>query len=74
MRCPVCGEEVSRECVDVEIGFVYGPYGCECGWSEDPEYNLLSPKHKEGCDQWGYYYPTVSNKNGGVMRNETDRN
>jgi hypothetical protein len=39
LQCPKCGEPCDRESVDVGIGVVYGPWGCICGWSQDPEYD-----------------------------------
>lgn len=41
--CPKCGEECYRDEVDVEVGVIYGPWGCPaCGWSSDPEYDASS--------------------------------
>jgi hypothetical protein len=48
MICPDCGENCSRESVDIGVGTVYGTWGCYCGWSED---------QIEGCDQWGMRTP-----------------
>ena len=42
MTCPMCGEECDRYSVNVEVGIIHGPYGCYCGWSEDPRYNKFS--------------------------------
>ena len=39
MDCPKCGEECYRNEVDVGVGVIHGPYGCMCGWSEDPRYD-----------------------------------
>lgn len=39
MNCPKCGEDCCRDEVDVGVGIIYGPYGCSCGWSEDPYYD-----------------------------------
>lgn len=40
MNCPKCGEEdLYRDEVDVGVGIIYGPYGCMCGWSENPYYD-----------------------------------
>ena len=61
--CPNCGETgLWRESVDVGVGVIYGPYGCDCcGWSEDEAYNLASgPKVSDTgapVDQWGGVYP-----------------
>lgn len=42
--CPNCKNEAWRESADVGVGIIYGPWGCECGWSEDDEYNTLTGK------------------------------
>jgi len=39
MDCPKCGHECMRDDVDVGVGVIYGPWGCYCGWSEDPRYD-----------------------------------
>ena len=65
MNCPKCECECFRDSVDVEVGVIYGPYGCpECGWSESPEYDRsegLSPAQKKYpkyyVDQWGGMTP-----------------
>lgn len=62
MNCPKCdSEEVWRESVDVEVGVIHVPYGCEeCGWSEDNQYDQSEgTKYSKGCltDQWGNLYP-----------------
>jgi hypothetical protein len=59
--CPNCGGETWRDEVDVEVGIIYGPYGCPCGWSEWDEYDQTKgPTAASGkrTDQWGYLYPT----------------
>lgn len=38
MICPECGAACARDEVNVEVGMIYGPYGCSCGWSEDERY------------------------------------
>jgi hypothetical protein len=63
MNCPKCDEECYRDEVDVEVGIIYGPYGCPgCGWSESPEYDHSEQypcqKQREEMpdwyvDQWG---------------------
>ena len=36
--CPKCGNEVIRDEVDIGVGTMYGPAGCnECGWSEEAD-------------------------------------
>jgi hypothetical protein len=61
MKCENCGEEAWREDCDVGVGIIYGPWGCPCGWSEDPRYNVLDgPKVTElggTIDQWGGITP-----------------
>lgn len=50
MDCPKCGEGCCRDDVDVGVGVIYGPWGCACGWSEDPYYDSSggeSPAAKE---------------------------
>lgn len=40
--CPRCGQTgLHRESVDCGFGLIFGPYGCPCGWSEDPGYDML---------------------------------
>ena len=41
MQCPNCGELCERDSVDVGVGVIDGPWGCICGWSEHPEYNMV---------------------------------
>jgi len=57
MNCPKCGREAWRDEADVGVGIIYGPYGCPCGWSESPEYDLSEGPRvtPEGyvVDQWG---------------------
>ena len=66
MKCPKCGGQCDRDSVDVGVGVIRGPYGCEeCGWSEDSEYDLSSGKdpvdEKGGViDQYGGYHPSGS--------------
>lgn len=56
MDCPKCGEtDLYRDEVDVEVGIIYGPYGCICGWSESPEYDRSegpSPQQLKLGDEW----------------------
>lgn len=57
MICPNCDHECYRDEIDVGVGIIYGPWGCPCGWSEDPKYNQLDgPKKTKGgytLDQYG---------------------
>lgn len=40
-KCPRCGEQCSRDEVDIGVGIQCGPWGCSaCGWSEDTTYDL----------------------------------
>jgi hypothetical protein len=59
--CPSCGAACWRESCDVGVGVIFGPWGCECGWSEDPRYNQLTgSKRAEGggvLDQFGGLTP-----------------
>jgi hypothetical protein len=55
--CPKCGEECSRDEVDVGVGVLHGPWGCPgCGWSSNSQYD-----HSDGgacpaqADRPGYY-------------------
>ena len=61
MDCPNCGYECYRDEVNVGVGIIKGPWGCPCGWSEDPRYNLLDgPKKTENggtLDQYGGLWP-----------------
>jgi len=53
MKCPKCKCECIRDSVHVGVGIIYGPWGCGCGWSSDPEYDSSegeSPKQKEHPD------------------------
>lgn len=64
MICPKCGaEDCRRDSADVGVGVMYGPYGCPCGWSQDPRFDIAEgPKFEEGyrVDQWGGLTPTVT--------------
>jgi len=63
MKCPNCkDDELWRESVDIGVGIIYGPYGCEsCGYSDDPQYDCSKGAKitKEGhiLDQFGMLYP-----------------
>lgn len=63
-KCPNCGEGCWRDSADVGVGVIFGPWGCPCGWSEDPRYNVLSgPKFTElggRIDQYGCITPNDS--------------
>ncbi len=62
MICPKCGYEAYRDSVDVGVGIMYGPWGCPCGWSESPEYDVsdgpkVDPESGWRIDQWGGLTP-----------------
>lgn len=63
MICPNCGaEDLWRDSADVGVGVIYGPYGCDCGWSEWDEYNQLIGNggvKENGAyeDPYGGFYP-----------------
>lgn len=60
MTCPRCGEECIRDSADVGVGTMYGPWGCYCGWSEDPRYDVSQGPKVEGgyrVDPWGGLTP-----------------
>lgn len=40
MNCPLCDSECGRDEVHNGVCMLYGPWGCNCGWSEDSRYNL----------------------------------
>jgi hypothetical protein len=68
MNCPKCGGQCYRDSVDVGVGVIHGPWGCEeCAWSEDEEYDLSEGKDpvddKGGAiDQYGGYHPPGSSR------------
>ncbi len=50
MKCPKCLRACDRDEVDVGVGVIHGPWGCRCGWSEDPRYDSsegISPAQGE---------------------------
>lgn len=39
-KCPKCEGSCWRDSVDVGVGIIHGPWGCEeCGWSSDTHYD-----------------------------------
>lgn len=56
--CPRCGGDCDRDSVDVGVGVLHGPWGCMCGWSEDPEYDS---KFKGGYQDPGGYLDPMGN-------------
>jgi len=59
LKCPECSEACDRDAVDVGVGVIYGPWGCNtCGWSEDPKYN--HPTAESGFDPQGGYDSVVA--------------
>lgn len=81
--CPKCGEALLwRESADVGIGIIYGPWGCECGWSESAEYDRRegpaaadSEYETRVCDQWGmaHYSPSKAAGAGESIGDMIDR-
>lgn len=67
MQCPKCKGACHRDSVDIGVGVIHGPFGCEeCGWSENEKYDLSTGKNpvdeKGGAiDQYGGYHPLGSN-------------
>lgn len=60
MNCERCGAPCDRDEVDVGVGVIYGPWGCyDCGWSEDPRYDLQNIEQPaDGYrDQFGGFTP-----------------
>lgn len=55
MVCPKCGEDCCRDEVDVDVGIIYGPWGCFCGWSEYPEYDRSEGTSKAQLENPDYY-------------------
>jgi len=67
--CPKCGEECDRDSVDVGVGVIHGPYGCGCGWSEEPRYDASegeSPAQAEMPD-W-----LVDSRGGAIRRSKVE--
>jgi hypothetical protein len=65
MLCPKCGHDCDRDEVDIGVGMMYGPYGCSCGWSENPKYDYSEGKSPAQIqhaplfvDSKGGLYPT----------------
>ena len=51
LDCPKCGEACWREEVDVGVGIIYGPWGCECcGWSSDRRYDRGDAEARAAAD------------------------
>jgi len=55
MLCPRCGNECRRDEVHNGLAWLYGPWGCSCGWSEDERYDQLVVEQPEDghVDQLG---------------------
>lgn len=65
MNCPKCGDNCMRDEVDIGVGTIYGPFGCQCGWSESEEYdrsngespaNIAEAGSDRVTDQFGVSY------------------
>lgn len=64
MTCPKCGEDCDRDEVDIGVGIMCGPWGCRCGWSDDPEYDS-----SEGPSPAARAHPNhYVNSQGGMIR------
>lgn len=55
MVCPKCGEETWRESADVGVGVIYGPYGCDCGWSEWSHYDYSEGESTAQKENPGFF-------------------
>ena len=62
MLCPECGRACCRDEVHNGVCLTYGPWGCECGWSEDERY---SHNPDPRIDSRGGFTPVAGN-NGGL--------
>lgn len=54
-ECPRCSEQCWRDSVHNGLAMLYGPWGCECGWSEYEEYDQTKAQQPADghVDQWG---------------------
>lgn len=59
MDCPKCNEPCDRDSVDVGVGIIYGPYGCACGWSEDPRYDRSNGPSPAQLEHPDYYVDSM---------------
>jgi hypothetical protein len=61
MDCPRCGNQCMRDEVHNGVAMLYGPWGCECGWSEDSRYDQATASQPATghIDQWGGLTPEV---------------
>jgi hypothetical protein len=52
MKCPKCGEECTRDMVDVGVGEIpSGPWGCEdCQWVDESERAYLARSYDDAVD------------------------
>ena len=55
LQCPHCGAECWRDSAHNGLAMLYGPWGCECGWSEYEEYDqaIIEQPADGRVDQWG---------------------
>jgi hypothetical protein len=55
VTCPRCGKKCWRDSVHNGLAMLYGPWGCECGWSEYEEYDQATITQSDDghVDQWG---------------------
>ena len=42
MKCPECGEQCSRDEIDVGVGIVASPWSCGCGWDEEQDFPMTA--------------------------------
>ena len=64
MNCPQCDAECDRNEVDIGVGVQYGPFGCMCGWSQDPRYDSRNGACVAEVEQPDWLIDT----RGGMMR------
>lgn len=62
--CPDCGDYCDRDSVHNGLAWIYGPWGCVCGWSE------WGRQRAPGVDQYGGLWPDLADPlvGGGWLR------
>lgn len=63
MDCPRCGDEAMRDEIHNGLAWLYGPWGCHCGWSEDERYCDSSDPR---VDPFGGFTPSDNAKLAGL--------
>lgn len=63
-KCPKCGCDAARDEVDVEVGIIYGPWGCFCGWCENAYYDSTQGESQAQRDHPDFIIDTL----GGMRR------